>query len=63
MTAASDLNERRAAEVAELSKLLTVAVRAAKADPTNEELWREVATYAGNVQRRARLLGGLGRGG
>ena len=59
----SSPREQRAAEVAELSKRLAAAVKAAKADPDNEELWRDVATFAGNVQRRARLLGGLGRGG
>lgn len=56
-------NETRAAEVAKLSTLLHAAIRRAKDEPDNQSYWVEVATLAGNIQRRARLLGGLGRGG
>ena len=48
-------DEQRAAEVAALAEKL--------ADAIEREAWAEVATYAGNLQRRAHLLAGLGRGG
>lgn len=44
------------------------AAKASESDPSNAtedraELWAEVATLAGAVQRRTRQLAGLGRGG
>ena len=58
-------DEQRAAEADELAAKMAEAIKAARAsDPrAAREAWAEVATYAGNVQRRARLLAGLGRGG
>jgi hypothetical protein len=60
-----DRTAKRRAEIESLSAKLADAVAAALAAyPESEQAaWREVATYAGNVQRRARLLAGLGRGG
>ncbi|MCW2983495.1 MAG: hypothetical protein JWR63_1065 [Conexibacter sp.] len=61
---------QRAAEAEALGAELTKAIAAAVAVPSDpshaeaaREAWVQVATYAGNVQRRARLLAGLGRGG
>jgi len=39
------------------------AVKLARQTPDDPAAWLPVATLAGNVQRRARLLAGLGRGG
>lgn len=58
-----DANAKRATEVVELQKKLAAAVKAAKATPDDQAAWVEVATLAGNIQRRSRLLAGLGRGG
>jgi hypothetical protein len=52
----------RAAEADTLAAQLADAVKVARASGTAED-WAKVATFAGNVQRRARLLAGLGRGG
>lgn len=56
-------NARRAAEVVALEKDLHAAVARAKQTPDDPNAWVEVATLAGNIQRRSRLLAGLGRGG
>jgi len=54
----------RATEVEALMARLVVAVSMATDDDSDPRAaWGEVATYAGAVQRRARLLAGLGRGG
>ena len=42
---------------------LTNGLRAAAHKATTQEDWAEVSKKAGALQRRARLLGGLGRGG
>jgi len=56
-------NDARAAEALELSKRLHAAVTIARRTPNDPAVWGEVATLAGNVQRRARLLAGMTRGG
>lgn len=56
-------NETRAAEVSELAAKLQAAVKVAAKTPNDPAVWIDVATLAGNVQRRSRLLAGLGRGG
>ena len=56
-------NEARASEALELAKQLAGAVKLARQTPDDPAAWLPVATLAGNVQRRARLLAGLGRGG
>jgi hypothetical protein len=53
----------RAAEVNALAKELRAALRVAADAPEDQNAWVEVATLAGNIQRRSRLLAGLGRGG
>lgn len=63
--------ETRISQTGTLAKELNAALRTAKAAETHasidlatrEELWREVANAAGQIQRRARKLGGLSRGG
>lgn len=42
---------------------LATAIERAKANPQDHDAWKDVATLAGNIQRDARLLAGLGRGG
>jgi hypothetical protein len=59
----SKTNERRASEVVALETELHAAVARAKTKPNDPAAWVEVATLAGNIQRRSRLLAGLGRGG
>lgn len=65
---------KRAAQALTLSAELAEAVRKANAatmGPGSPELtaegvqalWADVANYAGQIQRRSRLLAGLGRGG
>jgi hypothetical protein len=62
--ARSNTEEQRAAEVEALGGKLAEAVALALSNPSDpKDAWAEVAAYAGNVQRRARLLAGLGRGG
>lgn len=56
-------NEQRAAEVISLMTDLKAAVGVARQTPNDPEAWKPVATLAGNIQRRSRLLAGLGRGG
>jgi hypothetical protein len=56
-------NEERAAEVVALLAELRAAVKAAAPTPNDPTPWVEVATLAGNIQRRSRLIAGLGRGG
>lgn len=56
-------NEDRAAETLELATQLAEAVKLAQKTPDDPAAWLPVATLAGNVQRRSRLLAGLGRGG
>jgi hypothetical protein len=57
-------DEQRAAEVSLIAEKLSAAVAVALSNPSDPRAaWAEVATYSGNVQRRARLLAGLGRGG
>ncbi|HWV84677.1 MAG TPA: hypothetical protein VNZ62_04470 [Capillimicrobium sp.] len=54
----------RATEIKALMARLVVAVSVASDnDNDRRAAWAEVATYAGAVHRRARLLAGLGRGG
>jgi hypothetical protein len=55
---------KRAAEIETLTGRLVVAVSFASDNPSDPRVaWAEVATYAGAIQRRSRLLAGLGRGG
>ncbi len=56
-------NEARAAEALALAAQLSEAIAKASTTPDDPAAWLDVATYAGNIQRRARLLAGLGRGG
>jgi hypothetical protein len=57
-------DDQRATEVDALAAKLADAVAVALSNPSDPKAaWTDVATYAGNVQRRARLLAGLGRGG
>lgn len=59
-------NESRAAEVKAASRGLASAIdKAMAASDTSEAmaLWADVATRAGQIQRRTRQLAGLGRGG
>ena len=67
-------NAQRIDRSAERADALAAAIRAACAEsaetnPNDEtrkreaDAWRVVATLAGNIQRDARLLAGLGRGG
>jgi hypothetical protein len=63
-TARSKTDEQRAVEVAVIADKLSAAVAAALSNPSDPRAaWVDVATYAGNIQRRSRLLAGLGRGG
>lgn len=63
--------ESRIAEVKEHARGLATAIQtatAAESDPSNtaeevQELWADVATRCGAIQRRTRQLAGLGRGG
>jgi len=59
----AEANAKRAAEVVQLNKDLRRAITAASGKPNDPAVWVEVATLAGNIQRRSRLLAGLGRGG
>jgi len=56
-------NETRATEIVALQKQLSAALKIAAKSPDDQSAWVEVATLAGNIQRRSRLLAGLGRGG
>ena len=59
MTSMTPADAKRIEEAREAARKLS---RLAKVATTTEE-WAEVATLAGIVQRRSRLLAGLGRGG
>lgn len=56
-------NAERAAQVAELAASLAEAIKVARKTPDDPAAWLPVATLAGNMQRRSRLLAGLKRGG
>jgi hypothetical protein len=60
--AARVTDAQRAAQVEALTSQLTEAAAVAMSNPSTAN-WTTVATYAGNVQRRAPLLAGLGRAG
>ncbi len=53
----------RVSQTLALTMQLQEASRLASLTPNDQEAWALVATLAGNIQRRSRLLAGLGRGG
>lgn len=63
--------QTRIEQVTSLQRTLASAIKRAKLAEANESLseadreaaWREVADFAGQIQRRGRRLGGLSRGG
>lgn len=63
----ADRKRETAAHAMELSRALSAAQAADRnataTDAEKRELWAGVANHAGQIQRRTRLLAGLGRGG